>query len=515
MPPPPSKLSHKQVVLTSGLVDLKSRALDACDSLVKALASSGASLEAHYLASGRLAHKSRLLESLIYGLLIWRNDPTLKTSATATLTKLACVEARDDAEAERWVKRYDTVLLADPIGSSTPEMDIVQLWLVSWLLAKYAPKLSNMACESYPLDALWESSDISHVIIAQLLELVNEIPVMILLLEKLESLFRPLDMVEMEAGDFWREWALLLSQLSVKLLNGNKVDEEGRLEHAMLCLFRRLCLETKSVKSTEVNEGIWRMTSVSSFVSLCDGYKWKQMRREDAIKCATLLIACLKPEYPVSARVMSCINVGKLLSIGVRGRLKSFHKMVGADTIKRDWLDVSCLVCNPLLNMLGDPVEAVRLEAANALQELLFYMSPTGTFKIAFMSLVEKEKDSIDEGWSRINMSDIGDEIGYDCAVDYISLGCFVKAIAPLLVSENSWDEEEEEDVFLDALDTLMRQAAVIDPSAFTTSLNDFTLSGRLGELDSHAELLLNLETAKTANQSLAPSSLACDLELD
>lgn len=508
-----------EVVLTSGIPELKSRALDACDSLVKALANSGSSLEAHYLSSGRLAHKARLMESLTLGLLVWRQDNSLKSSANTTLARLACVEARDEGDAKQRVKRFSELAVAMESLSKeqVEELKEVERWLVAWLTGKYCAQLSSTVCANYPLDTMWESSDVTHIVVAQLMELVCDVSALVVLLEMLEGMFEggSEDIAELteECSEFNKEWAKMLSNMCAKLQQC-KDDPEGRLQNAVLCLCKRLCLTKRDVMSEQGGGDMWCMDAVASLLSLCDDKAWKQMRRQEAVRCASILTACLKPSVHVQARVKACVSIGHLLAMGTKGngRLKAYKDTQGGQ-VKRDWLDVACIACNPLLGMLGDHLEQVRVEAARALQELLFYVSPVGTFKV---NAGQEEKDSVDEGWARVNLSDISEEIGYTAAVDFISYNDFVQAIAPLMVSEMEvdWSVEEDSDASLDSLDALLRQAAIISPKLFLQALSEYSpLTGRLGELDAHAELLFNLERAKAGN-AMCESGVS-DLELD
>lgn len=636
-----------EFVITSGIPELKSRALDACDSLVKALLNSGASLEAHYLASGRLAHKTKLLQSLIQGLLVWRHDARLTNSANTALARLACVEARDDAEAKKRVEKFYELHLALNTGSgsevsslstaytatdggnkqlltststnsTTPnattmatELKNVEWWLVTWLISKFSDSLSSTVCELYPLDVMWETNEVNHIIIVQLMTLVCDVPAMVLLMEKLDHMFNPHRMKEEKNTQshllelfkmklFRKEWANILLETCSKLRIqcDGKDDKEGRLQHAVLSLYRRLCFNYKvsihetikkgnnnmpsssnSISSGKINsqsqtgedsvlsDDIWHMNSIAEFLLLCDSKNWNDHLRAktDGIKCASILLTYLSPSIPVQSRLKSCSSLKYLLQMGLKRnsdgrmvRLKSFKKMHSSFmleefnatnnvVIKNDWLEIACMVCNPLVCMLEDPMDSIRIEvASNALQTLLYFVSPFGTFKVKNMSTIpllslekelrnseeKREVDSIDDDWDRINLSDVADATNemlgnniddgliHVAVVDYISFRELLHAIIPLLILNNSTDNstdpwkpstadneqdvEEKEDQFIEALDLLLRQLAILDPFLFQQCLTDYTLVGRLGELDTHAELLINLEKAKQLNHEVS-----------
>jgi hypothetical protein len=508
-----------EVVLTSGIFDLKSRALHACGSLVNALDQSGAALEAHYLTSGRLAHKTRLLESLVYGLLIWRHDPTLRGEANTILARLACVEARDDAVAKPNVRRFNELLRLTPLkADESKELEVCKGWLVEWLVCKYAEQISARACSAYPLDVLWEVDDVSHIVLSELMCLISDPPTMVNLLVKLDTMFNGLVEAEEEIEDvaFWDEWASLISTCCSRFLQCSD-HSEGLLQNYLLSILRRLCLERVTKLESPNNSS--RFEAVASFLQLGDHHSWNQIRRKDALACTGILSGFLSPSAQVSMRCKSCSAIGQLVRVGVKGRLKSFQKMKKSQNVRSEWLDVACSVYDPLLLLLQDPVEGVRIEAARALQDILFFVSPTGSY------CHTREKDSVDEEW--VSLSDLKDD-NLPPKNQFISFDDFLRCVVPLLRSDTDgdWSVEESPDASLDAVDVLLQQSAVIDPAAFMSRLSEFApLMGRLSELESHGELLMSFEegaakdgpsTKTSPDIGIAgPQNRANDLDLD
>jgi len=476
------------VILTSSLHDLKSRALEACGSLVKALAQSGSSLEAHYLATGRLAHKTRLIESLIYGLLIWRSDPALSCEADDIFVQLASVEARDDAAVTLKVQQLNQIRKKEPQNKEHQEL---VSWLVTWLVEKYVNAIAARACEAYSLDALWEPNDSSHIVLTQVMSLLTDTRALASLLAKMHELFEGVDEKEVADGMF-EQWSETLGLCCQRLCDdpGCCDESEGRLEHFFLCLLDQVCRQKASVDDNNHS----RFHSITCFIALASEKKWSSLRHPQGIVFASSLIAYLSPSASIPMRAKACECISRLLRIGTKGRLKSFGKMEKSNAVRREWKAIACLVYTPLLSMLDDAADVVRVGAARALEDILFFVSPQGKY----VSGSIEERGSIEEEWVSLEANNPEEEANQQ---EYISLSDFTRKVLPYLKqASTSWDVEEVEDPFLDTVDSLLQQAAVIDPCMFQSVLAQFEdLSGRLGDLECHVELLVSLEGHSSA----------------